>query len=267
MSATKKKIKTPLIKGTEKKILSENGNDPGLTEPLTEQEEPLTEQEEPLTESPKALTEPLTVEKAIPLAEVCSQLEITRPTIYRRLRILHQLDNSIESELIKINNKSHLNLCQFEALEKITTYYNSHNTFEGFELEKLEEEAESTTASEDGTITVVEQQQLSTGETPPPAEEIPLAASSPHFSEQELETIDQQAQIIGAVKHVATQELADYYANTGYFTNPQVIEMVKERRTQSQQQWTAAHEAVNPNALSQLLRKRAKTKAAAGQNL
>lgn len=76
---------------------------------------PLTEQEEPLTESPLALTKPLTVEKAIPLAQVCSQLKISRPTVYKRLRSLHQLDKSIESEQIKINNKSPLNLAQEEA--------------------------------------------------------------------------------------------------------------------------------------------------------
>ena len=85
---------------------------------------------------------------------------------------------------------------------------------------------------------------------------------APDISEQEFDAIDQQAQYLAAGRYVATQDLADYYAQTGNFTIPEVVQRIKQRRSQTSAHWKQAHSGTDPNALTQLLIQRAKQKAA-----
>ena len=92
--------------------------------------------------------------------------------------------------------------------------------------------------------------------------EMSIGAVAPDISEQEFDAIDQQAQYLAAGRYVATQDLADYYAQTGNFTIPEVVQRIKQRRSQTSAHWEQAHSGTDPNALTQLLIQRAKRKAA-----
>lgn len=95
-------------------------------------------------------------------------------------------------------------------------------------------------------------------------EPLPVESVSPHITDQELEAMDRQAQYIASRRYVATQELADYYTHTGSFTDPEVIERIRQRRAQTSSQWEQAHRNADPNALSQVLIQKAKQKATVG---
>lgn len=93
------------------------------------------------------------------------------------------------------------------------------------------------------------------------AEILSLAAALLRMSGKEIDEFDKQAQLIAVEKQIAFQHLVNYYTITGEFTNPEAIEMVQQRRKQSQQEWEEVHKSFNPKALSQLLIARAKQKA------
>jgi hypothetical protein len=86
----------------------------------------------------------------------------------------------------------------------------------------------------------------------------------PRLNDKELENIDKQAQIIAATRYVATQELADYYASTGEFTIPEIVEGINQRRSKTESLWESTHQASDPKSISQLLINRAKARKAVG---
>ena len=70
--------------------------------------------------------------------------------------------------------------------------------------------------------------------------------------------------IAGSYSYVATEELADYYANTGNFSIPGLQEMVRQRREKTNQQWAEIHAKSDPKYLTQLLIERAKARKVVG---
>ncbi|MBD2777866.1 hypothetical protein [Iningainema tapete] len=89
----------------------------------------------------------------------------------------------------------------------------------------------------------------------------PLETILQQYTDEELKVIIAQAEHFGLIKNLAIHKLADYFAYTGNFSNPEIIEMVRQSRKQSQQEWEAAHKSANPKALAQILFARAKQKA------
>ena len=132
----------------------------------------------------------------------------------------------------------------------------AHNT----EEEKQEQEiSNDESALIDGAITQVHNTGMH-------AHSVPLvieAATTLRVTELEYENIDKQAQFLAATRYIATQNLANHYANTGQFTIPEVVQMVRHSCEQTQAKWDQAHATTDPNYVTQLLINRAKAKAKA----
>lgn len=210
-----------------------------------------------------------------PTGELAARYQVSRGLVYKRLGALN-----IKS--VKESKNSYITTDQLQLMDGLHTHLEAGGKTDEFvqqrvatgeivlAQEAVNESAALVTQARSQGMAVSETQNLAeTGESVAPRDEqtsegLPLGTVAPHIgdSDEEYNKMDTHAQFLAASRYIATQDLADHYARTGSFTIPEVIQRVKERRTQTQQYWEQAHRSADPNTLSQLLIQRAKQKAA-----
>lgn len=232
------------------------------TDPTTE---PTTPDTDPTTPFQAADTDP-TIEptnssdEKKSINELMERYKIGRDQLYKRMGYL-------QIRTWKAGGRSYLDDEQIRHMDGLHDHIQQTKVMTGYPVPPPSGPSEEETpdqseilASEATAIAIVDSTQL--------GEPLPHSAVSPQIADDELDAIDRQAQFIAASRYVATQELASYYAHTGNFTIPEVIERIQQRQSQTQNQWEAAHRSADPNQLTQLLLKRAKQRAqAAGRSL
>jgi len=207
-------------------------------------------------------------------SELPKRFNVSRSVVHERLKALN-------IKPYKQDNKSYISGDQFMLMNELDAHLKGGGEIEEFvqqqiangnivtltvdELEeKPETELSALLSQEQAHVLMQEESQRAVEINV--IEPVPLGAVAQQIDEQELESIDRQAQFIGAGRYIATQELADYYAQTGNFTLQEVLQKVKERRAQTSAQWEQAHRSADPNALSQRLLQQAQRKAAGAVN-
>jgi len=192
-------------------------------------------------------------------SDLQKRYDVCKAVIYERLKTLH-------IKPYKQGNRSYVSGDQLKLMDDLDAHLKGGGETNDFVQEQIadltivvpktdELEAESSAL-------MTQEQAQAMVAAPLNDQPVPPGAVAPHINDEELESIDRQAQFIAAGRYIATQELADYYANTGSFTIPEVLQRVKERRSQTSNHWEQAHRSADPNALSQLLLQKAKQKAA-----
>lgn len=206
-----------------------------------------------------------------PTGELAERYQVSKGLVYKRLDALH-------IKPVKESKNSYVTAGQLQLMDDLNAHLETGGKTDEFVQQRIatgeivlaqeavNESAELVTQAQATTVSQT-QNLTATGESVAPLDEqtsegLPLGAVAPHISDEELDSIDRQAQFIAAGRYIATQELADYYTHTGGFTIPEVLQRVKERRNQTQQHWEQAHRSADPNTLSQLLIQKAKQKAA-----
>ena len=223
-------------------------------------------------------------EKNFPTSELETRHCIGRSQVSARLSKLSIKPYSIKGQ----GNKAYITQEQLRLVDELDAYLKAdgNHTIDGFVQERIaageivppqtlqadepmpaEAEPEAEPEAESSALITQEQAQALvspqlTALDEQVIETVTIGAVAPDINEQEFEAIDQQAQYLAAGRYVATQDLADYYAQTGNFTIPEVVQRIKQRRSQTSNHWEQAHSGTDPNALTQLLIQRAKQKAA-----
>ncbi|MDF5723704.1 MAG: hypothetical protein PUP91_25210 [Rhizonema sp. PD37] len=196
------------------------------------------------------------------LKELMKRYEVQKDALNKRIVFLG-------FEPIKRGNKgrSLYSLEQVRHMDDLHLYIKKNGMMAGFPVPKLNEPSEHVDTVPESTesptqTAIIPLVEGETGvEIETDEEFIPVESVSPHMIDEEMEAIDRQAQYIAAKRYIATQDLVDYYVNTGEFSIPEVKETVRFYRGRTQQQWEAAHKSADPKALSQILITRAKQRA------
>lgn len=201
-------------------------------------------------------------------SKLAKRYNVSRSVVSERLKALnikpYRQDNSsyITGDQLMLMDELDAHLKGGGETEEFVQQQTANGNIAMPETDELEEQplAESSelVTQEPAPVLVQEESQTVTQEFEP----VPLGVVAPCIESQELESIDRQAQFIAAGRYIATQELADYYAQTGNFTLPEVVQRIKQRRAQTSAQWEQSHRSADPNALSQLLIQQARRKAA-----
>jgi hypothetical protein len=217
---------------------------------------------------------PVAINDKLSIAELQKRYKIKRAALYARL-------NYLNIKAWKEGNKVYLNAEQIAHMDGLYWHMNNKEKMDTYPkpkptgpLDKVEsstppeqtEVPEQVEISNCGAITLQQSnvEQSNINEELSPSYQLEVQPVKAQINESEMQKIDEQAQILAASRYFATQELADYYANTGNFSIPEIVEGVRQRREKTNQQWSEIHAKSDPKYVTQLLMERAKARMVVG---